>query len=129
MKPNKNVIFSCSHCSNTIFVLISYSLNAQIMLILILIYIQYSQKVVFSFENGLNCQNHSSSGSHYPVIKSFRSPPHPLLLFGKPCLVGFEPGTFHFYYALTHSVTFPKAIIPQTTPLRCHSPQLDCNFV
>ena len=37
---NKNVIFSCSHCSCTIFVLISYSLDKQVMLILILINIQ-----------------------------------------------------------------------------------------
>ena len=35
------------------------------MLILILIDVQYSQKAVFSFEKGSNCQNHSSSGSHH----------------------------------------------------------------
>ena len=99
------------------------------MLILILIDIQYSQKVVFSFENDLNCKKSLLLRFPLPGKKIFPIPPHPLLLFGKPCLVGFEPGTFHFYYALTHSVTFPKAIIPQTTPLRCHSPQLDCNFV
>ena len=34
-EKNKNVIFSCSHCSCTIFVLISYSFETQIMLILI----------------------------------------------------------------------------------------------
>ena len=33
------------------------------MLILTLIDVQYSQKAVFSFEKGSNCQNHSSSGS------------------------------------------------------------------
>ena len=38
---NKNVIFSCSHCSCTIFVLISYSFETQIMLIFILIDVQY----------------------------------------------------------------------------------------
>ena len=32
---NKNVIFSCSHCSCTIFILISYSFETQIMLIFI----------------------------------------------------------------------------------------------
>ena len=48
---NKNVIFSCSHCSCTIFVLISYSFETKIMLILILINVQYSQNAVFSFEN------------------------------------------------------------------------------
>ena len=35
----------------------------QVMLILTLIDVQYSQKAVFSFEKGSNCQNHSSSGS------------------------------------------------------------------
>ena len=40
------------------------------MLILILINVQYLQKIVFSFEKGSNGQNHSSSGSHYPIKKS-----------------------------------------------------------
>ena len=65
LQPIKN-IFSCSHCSCTIFVLISYSLDTQVMLI----DLQYSQKAVFSFEKGLNHQNHSTSGSYYPVKKS-----------------------------------------------------------
>ena len=59
---NKNILFSCSHCSCTIFVLISYSFKTQIMLILILIDVQYLQF--------LNRQNHSSSGSHHLVKKS-----------------------------------------------------------
>ena len=37
------------------------------MLILILIDVQYSQKAVFRFEKGMNCQNHSSSGSLHPI--------------------------------------------------------------
>ena len=37
------------------------------MLLLILIDVQYSQKAVFSFKKGLNCQDHSSSGSFHPV--------------------------------------------------------------
>ena len=53
-------MFSCSHCSCTIFALISYSLDIQVMLILILIDVQYSQKPVFTFAKGLNGQNHSS---------------------------------------------------------------------
>ena len=57
---NKNVIFSCSNCSCTIFVLISYSFETYIMLILILIDAQYSQNAVFSFEKFSNHQNHSS---------------------------------------------------------------------
>ena len=67
---NKNVIFSCSHCSCTFFVLISYFFETQIMLILILIDVQYSQNAVFSFEKFSNRQNHSSSGSHHLVKKS-----------------------------------------------------------
>ena len=52
LKKNKNILFSCSHCPCTIFVLISHSFKTQIMLILILIDVQYSQF--------LNRQNHSS---------------------------------------------------------------------
>ena len=70
IKKNKNVIFSCSHCSCTIFVLISYSSETQIMIILILIDVQYSQNVVFSFQKFSNRKNHSSSGSHHLVKKS-----------------------------------------------------------
>ena len=40
------------------------------MSILILIDVQYTHKAVFSFEKGLNCQNHSSSGSLHPVKNS-----------------------------------------------------------
>ena len=39
------------------------------MLILVLIEVQYSQKAVFTFEKGLNCQSHSS-GSLQPVKNS-----------------------------------------------------------
>ena len=44
------------------------------MLVLILIDVQYSQKAVFSFEEGSKCQNNSSSGSLHPVNLP---PPHP----------------------------------------------------
>ena len=82
---------------------ILYSFDMQFMLILILIDVQYSKSAVFIFEKYLNHQNHSSSGSHHLVKKcrqqnfqspskwrrNLRPPPlHPLLLFGKPCLVG-----------------------------------------
>ena len=60
----------CSHCSCTIFILPSYSLYTQVMLILILINVQYLQNVVFSFEKGSSGQNHSLSDSHQPVEKS-----------------------------------------------------------
>ena len=62
---NKNVICSC-----TFFVLISCTLKTQIILILILIDIQYSQNAVFSLESFPNRQNHSSSVSHHLVKKS-----------------------------------------------------------
>ena len=53
----------------------------EVMLILILINVQYSKKAVFSFENSVNGQNHSSSGSHYLVKKnpSKISNPPPIL--------------------------------------------------
>ena len=57
---------SCRHCSCSI-VLTSYSLETQVMLILILINIQDSQKAVSSFEKGWNWQNHSSSTPLPPV--------------------------------------------------------------
>ena len=41
----KNFIFSCSYCSCTIFILTSYSLYTQVILILILIDVQYLQNV------------------------------------------------------------------------------------
>ena len=69
---NKN-IFSCSHCSCTIFVLISYPFYTQVMLILILIDVQYLQNAVFSFEKGSNSRNHSYSGSHHSVKKNYPS--------------------------------------------------------
>ena len=49
-----------SYWSFIIFVLILYSLCTKVMLILILIDVQNSQKAVFSFEKGSNDQNHPS---------------------------------------------------------------------
>ena len=64
------------------------------MLILILIDIQYLQNLIFSFEKGLNDQNHSSSDSHHLIKKialrkifhlhPLGEFPHPLTLFWKP---------------------------------------------
>ena len=42
-------------------------IDTQVMLILILVDVQYSENAVFSFEKGSNCQNHSSLGSHHLV--------------------------------------------------------------
>ena len=39
------------------------------MLILVFIDVQYLLKVVFSFEEGSNIQNHSFSGSQHPTTK------------------------------------------------------------
>ena len=77
---NKNIIFSCSHCSCTIFVLISYSFEIQVTLISILFKVQYSQNAVFSFEKFSNRQNHFSSGSHHLVKKSPGSVPYVLAI-------------------------------------------------
>ena len=67
-------IFSCSHCSCTIFISPSYSLHTQAMLIFlimpVLINVHYLQLVVFSSEKGLNGQKHSSSDSHQPIKQS-----------------------------------------------------------
>ena len=65
----KNFIFSCSHCSCTIFI-ISCSFHTQAMLILILNEVQYLQNVAFSFEKFLNGQDDSFTGFHCPIKKS-----------------------------------------------------------
>ena len=49
---HKNFLFCCIHCSCTIFVLISYFFDKQVMLVLILIGVQYLQNAAFSFEKG-----------------------------------------------------------------------------
>ena len=43
-------------------------MDTQVMLSLIFIDVQYSQKTVFSFETDSDGQNHSSSGSHHLAI-------------------------------------------------------------
>ena len=58
--PIKN-FYSCSHSSCVIFSLPLYFMYTQVMLILILIYLQYLQKVALSFEKILSGQNHSLS--------------------------------------------------------------------
>ena len=45
------------------------SVPTGVMLILILIDVQYSEKAIFSFEKGSNGQNIPSSGSQHPVKK------------------------------------------------------------
>ena len=68
--------------------LISYFLDTQVMLILVLIDVQYSQKAIFSFEKGMIGRNHSFSGSYCPVKNPSNNSdsPHSLLLFIKPCI-------------------------------------------
>ena len=53
---------------------IPYSFGTQVMLILILIDVQYSQNAVFTFGKDLNHQNHSSSGSPKSLLLRL-SPP------------------------------------------------------
>ena len=56
-------------------------IDTQVMLILILVDVQYSENAVFTFEKGSNCQNHSSLGSHHLAknlsskISKFPPPP------------------------------------------------------
>ena len=52
------------------------------MLILILIDVQYLQNVNFSFENGLNGKNHSSSGSYQSIKKILPQQKFPSLHWG-----------------------------------------------
>ena len=87
----KNIIFSCSQCSWAIFVLISYSLDTQVMLILVLIDVQYSQKIIFSFEKGMIGQNNSLSGSHHPVKTSPTK-----FLIPSPARGNFPPTPYHY---------------------------------
>ena len=56
LKPNKNLIYSCSHCSCASF-LTFYSSCTEVMLIFNLIDVQYLQNVNFSFGKGSNGQN------------------------------------------------------------------------
>ena len=63
--------------SFTIFILTSYSLCTQVMLILILIDFQYLQNVVFNFVKGLNGQMHYSSDSNHPIKKNPSKISHP----------------------------------------------------
>ena len=70
-----------SFLAAVIAILPSYLFYTQVMLILILINIHYSQNVVFSFEKGSIDQNHSFSDFHHPIQKShpgkFSIPPTP----------------------------------------------------
>ena len=96
-----------------IFVIISYSLDTQVMLILILIDDQYSQKAVFSFQTGSHHQNHSSSGFLHPVKKSkFLIPPTPYSYLENP-----DPPPLHNnFYGIKLLKTFPAAAI---VPVHC----------
>ena len=107
----KNFIFSCNHCSYTIFVLTLYALYTLVMSVFILIDVQYSQNVVFSFENSSNGQNHSSSDSNHRIEKfllaKFR---HPLMLFWKPRVLRSRTYmlTRVFWHDLQHTTTPSK---------------------
>ena len=66
-KRSLNIRMGCVRTTRT-----SSATPLQAMLILIL-YVQYSQIAVFSFEKGSNCRNHSSSRSYNLVKKSTES--------------------------------------------------------
>ena len=101
---------------------------------------------MFSFEKGSNCQNHSYSGSLH-LVKKIHPPsshskisdsPHPLPLFGKPCINGTnfffnsKKPYFQGYFRL-----FPKSknfsrlyhffiIKKQTTCTKFHKISISC---
>ena len=78
-QSNKNLIFSCL-IAPAPFLFWLDTLYTQVMLILILIDVQYLQNIACGFEKGSNGQNHSSSGSHHLIKKSFKqNSPLPLL--------------------------------------------------
>ena len=77
IQPNKKIkasILAVVIAPVPFFVLSSYSFETQVMLILILIDVQYSQNA----QKFLNRQNHSSSGSHH-VVKNLPNSVHYLL--------------------------------------------------
>ena len=106
--PIKHSIFSCSHCSCSIFLLVSYSLDTQVVLSLILIDVQYLQKAVSSFEKGLHCQNHSSSGSQHPVKKI---PPPLSKISDSPSLGGYPTPTPYHYLENPVYISYIQVVI------------------
>ena len=69
IKLRKNYICGCSHCSYTIFLSFNFILFVNTTGHANLDFNWWSiiQKVVYSWGNGLNGQNHSSSGSYRPI--------------------------------------------------------------
>ena len=118
LEPNKNIIFSCSHCSCNIFILTSQSLYIQVKLISIFINVHYLQQVVFSFEKGLNGQYHSSSGSHYliKISPSKISDLHPLQGGDFPATTKCYLGNSEEYMITTLSLTSGKFVMKITRP-------------
>ena len=101
LKPPKNYIFGCSHCSYSNFLSFNFIHFLQTVGNANLDFNWWSiiQKVVYtcSLENGSNGQNHSSSGPYHPTKKfspaKFPIPPmgelphyHSLTLFENPLL-------------------------------------------
>ena len=73
LKPPKNYIFGCSHCTYTNFLSFNFILFLHTVGHANLDFNSWSiiQKVVYtsSLENGSNGQNHSSSGPYHPIKK------------------------------------------------------------
>ena len=94
-----------SHFSLTIFVLISYSLDTQVILTLVLLDVQYSQKAIFSFEKDLIGQNHSSTGSHCLRKRS------PIQTGGQEFPLPQSTTTFIFIFILLLLTTFLSPLL------------------
>ena len=78
----------------------SYSLDTQVILILVLIDVQYSQRVIFSIEKGPIGQNYSSSGSHCLVKKS------------SPAKFPIPPTSYHYLESPSPSpLSFPPSYL------------------
>ena len=79
---NYTIIFSCRHCSCTVFILFSYSLYTQVILILVLINVPYLQIVVFTLDKGLNDAKFIIPP--HAIISDFLIALLTVTLFGKP---------------------------------------------
>ena len=82
LQAKNNLIFSCRHCSCTVFILFSYSLYTQVILILVLINVPYLQIVVFTLDKGLNDAKFIIPP--HTIISDFLIALLTVTLFGKP---------------------------------------------
>ena len=112
LKPNKNFIFSCSQLlMYHLYFYFSYSLYTLVMPILILINVQYLQKVVFSFEKGQMVKTlllrFSPPDKKIPPLSPQQNfwCQHPLTLFGNPCRMSKMPVSSPWEYIIFTSTS------------------------